>query len=145
MAISRRCILMHRRGGCSFFLDGDLARRVIAEVELELCLRTVFACVDDNGLKKLGQDSVSPRLRMLDSIFALTVLREKNGRPGQSTFENGDRPHDRCMRRALNRCSARVREELRMPSKPTQLPSFARDQCPETELKLRLQHSSKPR
>ena len=29
-------------GGCSFFLDGDLARRVIAEVELELCLRTVM-------------------------------------------------------------------------------------------------------
>ena len=50
-------------GGCSFFLDGDLARRVIAEVELELCLRTVIACVDDDGLKKLGQHSVlSPTL-----------------------------------------------------------------------------------
>ena len=82
---------------------------------------------------------------MLDSIFALKVLREKNRRPGQSTFENSDRPHARRMRRALNRCSARVREELRMPSKPIQLPSFAGDQCPETELKLRLQHSSKPR
>ena len=56
-------VYMHLRGGCSFFLDGDLAARVIAEVELELCLRTVIACVDDDGLKKLGQHSVlSPTL-----------------------------------------------------------------------------------
>ena len=95
-------------------------------------------------LHSVGSSRAFTDFRMLDSIFALTVLREKNRHPGQSTFENGDRPHARSMRRALNRCSARVREELRMPSKPTQLPSFARDQCPETELKLRLQHSSKP-
>ena len=57
-------------GGCSFFLDGDLARRVIAEVELELCLRTVIACVDDDGLKKLGQHSVLSPTCALDSIFA---------------------------------------------------------------------------
>ena len=54
------CIL---EGGCSFFLDGDLARRVIAEVELELCLRTVIASVDDDGSKKLGQQSVLPLIR----------------------------------------------------------------------------------
>ena len=29
--------------------------RVVAEVELELCLRTVIASVDDDGPKKLGQ------------------------------------------------------------------------------------------
>ena len=57
-------VYMHRRGGgCSFFVNGDLAARVITEVELELCLRTVIACVDDDGLKKLGQHSVlSPTL-----------------------------------------------------------------------------------
>ena len=44
---------------------------VVAEVELELCLRTVIACVDDDGLKSLGSRRRFQRLlRILDSIFA---------------------------------------------------------------------------
>ena len=60
--------MLRKRIGAS---DGDLAGRVIAEVELELCLRTVIACVDDDGLKSLGSRRRFQRLlRILDSIFA---------------------------------------------------------------------------
>ena len=36
------------------------AAHEVAGVELELCLRTVIASVDDDGPKKLGQQSVLP-------------------------------------------------------------------------------------